>query len=115
MRIVPHFTDSGSAGKQLNFHHNMSTVVAALKYMTRPELNKQVGKQENSILDSASFEPKTLAPEATIFLKHCHSHKYQFYMLHSYEVKKKNSVASVRERTILTEQPPLVGEASANF
>jgi hypothetical protein len=26
-----------------------------------------------------------------------------------------NSVALVRERTIQTEQPPLVGEASANF
>jgi hypothetical protein len=27
----------------------------------------------------------------------------------------KNSVALVRERTIPTERPPLVGEASANF
>jgi hypothetical protein len=26
-----------------------------------------------------------------------------------------NSVALVRERTILTERPPLVGEVSANF
>ena len=30
-------------------------------------------------------------------------------------VKKKNSVALVRERTIPTERPPLVGEVSANF
>jgi hypothetical protein len=28
---------------------------------------------------------------------------------------KKNSVASVRERTMPTERPPLVGEVSANF
>jgi hypothetical protein len=28
---------------------------------------------------------------------------------------KLNSVASVRERTIPTERPPLVGEVSANF
>jgi hypothetical protein len=28
---------------------------------------------------------------------------------------KKNSVARVREQTIPTERPPLVGEASANF
>ena len=31
------------------------------------------------------------------------------------EVKKKNSVALVRERTIPTERPPPVGEVSANF
>jgi len=30
-------------------------------------------------------------------------------------VGKKNSVALVRERTIPTERPPLVGEVSANF
>jgi hypothetical protein len=29
--------------------------------------------------------------------------------------KKKNSVASVRKRTIPTERPPLVGQLSANF
>jgi hypothetical protein len=29
--------------------------------------------------------------------------------------KKKNTVASVRKRTIPTERPPLVGEVSANF
>jgi hypothetical protein len=29
--------------------------------------------------------------------------------------KKSNSVASVRERTIPTERPPLVGEVIANF
>jgi hypothetical protein len=29
--------------------------------------------------------------------------------------KKINSVACIRERTILTERPPLVGEISANF
>jgi hypothetical protein len=29
--------------------------------------------------------------------------------------KKLNAVAWVRERTILTERPPLVGEVSANF
>jgi hypothetical protein len=29
--------------------------------------------------------------------------------------KKKNSVALVRQRTIPTERPPLVGEVSANF
>jgi uncharacterized protein YxjI len=29
--------------------------------------------------------------------------------------KRKNSVASVRKRTIPTEQPPLVSEISANF
>ena len=32
-----------------------------------------------------------------------------------YLVKKKNSVALVRERTIPTERPPPVGEVSANF
>jgi hypothetical protein len=31
------------------------------------------------------------------------------------ETKKLNSVARVRERTIPTERPPLVGEVSANF
>ena len=31
------------------------------------------------------------------------------------EMKEKNSVALVRERTIPTEQPPPVGEVSANF
>jgi hypothetical protein len=30
-------------------------------------------------------------------------------------LKTKNSVAWVRERTIQTERPPLVGEVSANF
>jgi hypothetical protein len=30
-------------------------------------------------------------------------------------IKKLNSVAGVRERTIPTERPPLVGEVSANF
>ena len=30
-------------------------------------------------------------------------------------IKKKNSVALVRERTIPTERPPPVGEVSANF
>jgi hypothetical protein len=30
-------------------------------------------------------------------------------------MKKKNSVALVRKRTILTVRPPLVGEVSANF
>jgi hypothetical protein len=30
-------------------------------------------------------------------------------------VKKENSVALVRERTISTERPPLVGEVSAKF
>jgi hypothetical protein len=41
-------------------------------------------------------------------------------MLHDYEhssipINKTNSVALVRARTIPTEQPPLVGEVSANF
>jgi CBS-domain-containing membrane protein len=31
------------------------------------------------------------------------------------KVKELNSVASVRERTILTERPPLVNEVSTNF
>jgi hypothetical protein len=31
------------------------------------------------------------------------------------DLKKRNSVALVRERTIPTEQPPLIGEVSANF
>jgi hypothetical protein len=31
------------------------------------------------------------------------------------EAIKKNSMVSVRERTIPTERPPLVGEVSANF
>jgi hypothetical protein len=33
----------------------------------------------------------------------------------SQNIKKLNSVALVRERTIPTERPPLVGEVSANF
>ena len=33
----------------------------------------------------------------------------------SYKLKKKNSVALVRERTIPTERPPPDGEVSANF
>jgi hypothetical protein len=32
-----------------------------------------------------------------------------------YKTKKTNSAALVRERTIPTERPPLVGEVSANF
>ena len=36
-----------------------------------------------------------------------------YRILHYY--LKKNSVALVRERTIPTERPPLVGEVSANF
>ena len=33
----------------------------------------------------------------------------------AYQIKKLNSVALVRERTIPTERPPPVGEVSANF
>jgi hypothetical protein len=35
--------------------------------------------------------------------------------LHKFTFQKINSVSSVRERTILTEQPPVVCEVSANF
>jgi predicted DNA-binding protein with PD1-like motif len=34
---------------------------------------------------------------------------------HDYKKKKKPSMVSVRERTIPTERPPLVGEVIANF
>jgi hypothetical protein len=37
-----------------------------------------------------------------------------FYKTRSELLTKKNSVASVRERTIPTERPSLVGEVSAN-
>jgi hypothetical protein len=40
-------------------------------------------------------------------LEHHHHHYYYYYF--------KNSVAWVREWTIPTEQPPLVGEVNANF
>jgi hypothetical protein len=48
-------------------------------------------------------------------------HTAQFYKLGSHEIyrsnkpNKLNAVALVRKRTILTEQPPHIGEASANF
>jgi hypothetical protein len=41
--------------------------------------------------------------------------KCMFGHLFTKKTKKLNSVALVRERTIPTERPPLVGEVSANF
>jgi hypothetical protein len=37
------------------------------------------------------------------------------FVLYSLTRTEKNSVALVRERTVPTERPPLVGEVSANF
>jgi hypothetical protein len=40
---------------------------------------------------------------------------YKKYVENAYEQQKKNSMVWVRERTIPTERPPLVGEVIANF
>jgi hypothetical protein len=40
---------------------------------------------------------------------------YENWRAHYFRPKKLNSVALVRERTTPTEQPPFVGEVSANF
>ena len=44
-----------------------------------------------------------------------HTYIYTYIYIYIYIYIKLNSVALVRERTILTERPPPVGEVSANF
>jgi hypothetical protein len=69
---------------------------------------------------------ETLVPIGTIqrcIQDKCDFHNYRYGNLKSYswrinldkKPKKENAVASVRERTIPIERPPLVGEVSANF
>jgi hypothetical protein len=59
-------------------------------------------------LSSAAYISPSAHRKRVLGANAFHFDKYWF-------IKKLNSVAFVRERTIPTERPPLVGEVSANF
>jgi hypothetical protein len=71
-----------------------------------------IESKENPIIESNMSSSSSSSPRDPTF--------QQFYSDAIYDIrvkdtKKLNSMARVRERTIPTDRPPLVGEVSANF
>jgi hypothetical protein len=86
------------------------------KIANSPSFHSKLLSQCNSETSLATEELSTLRFEFTPF------HPWPLFTLqatisskYKVQIRKRNSVAWVRERTIPTEWPPLVGEASAKF
>jgi hypothetical protein len=80
--------------------------------MMHPSSVSKIEKSKKPALVSSSAESSTLEMKATYFSEKFLDFKGVFSVILE---DKKNSVACVREQTIPTERPPLVGEVSSDF